>query len=139
METLVTLLFFAIGIAVLVLFLAKYTRRIGDTAITDNFRAAESIAGGQIPARWRNQINLQLKLRKIGIPFPANSSGTGIALIKIQQLYAFFEKSKFFDSEETRSLLLKTLNETRERWRSMAWEEILAESDLAATKHQADR
>jgi len=138
-ETLVTLLFFAIGIAVLVLFLAKYTRRIGDTALTDNFRAAESIAGGQVPARWRTQINLQIKLRKMGVTFPSNISGTDIALKKVQQLYLFFTNSKFFDTEETRSLLLKTLNETRDRWRSMAWEEILAESDLAAIKHQAGR
>ena len=139
MEILVILLIFAIGIALLVLFITKYTRRIGDTALTDNFRAAESIAGRRIPARWRAQINLQIKLRKMGFAFQSKISGTDIALNKIHQLYMFFEKSKFFDTEETRALLLKTLNETRDRWRSMAWEEILEESDSAAAKDKADR
>lgn len=139
MEILVTLLIFSIGIAILVLFLANYTRRIGDTALTDNFRAAESIAGGRIPAKWRTQINLQIKRRRMGFAFQSNNSGSDLALKKINQLYMFFENSKFFDTEEARSLLLKTLNETRDRWRSMAWEEILEESDSAAAKDKADR
>jgi hypothetical protein len=108
--------------AIIVIFLSVYMRRVADVALTEQFRAAESIVSGHIPDRWVVQINRRLTVNKLMPIFQHNRSGTELALRRIDKLIRFFESSPFFESEEARELLLSQLQETRKRWSNMTWE-----------------
>jgi hypothetical protein len=115
---------FVAAILAIVGFLAAYTRRVANVALTDQFRAGETIVNGRIPDQWVAQINRRLASPRF---LRRDASGTELALEKIDKLYRFYEKSPFFENEKTRQLLLEQLRETRERWAKMTWEELVSE------------
>jgi hypothetical protein len=114
--------------AIIVGFLIAYTRRVADVALTDQFRAGETIVNGRIPDQWVAQINRRLASPRF---LRRDVSGTELALDKIDKLYRFYEQSPFFENEKTRDLLLEQLRETRERWAKMTWEELVSEYSAA--------
>jgi hypothetical protein len=118
------LLVFVIAFVLVIIFIAVYTRRVADLALTDQFRAAESITNGNFPKKWYMQINRCLALKRVIPALTPEASGTGQALQKIDRLIRFFEKSPFLENAEARELLLNQLKETRQRWSKMTWEEI---------------
>jgi len=113
-----------VAFAIIAGLLAVYMRRVADIALTDQFRAAESITNGNFPKKWDMQINRRLALKRVIPALTAEASGTEQALQKIDRLIRFFEKSPFFENAEARELLLTQLKETRQRWAKMTWEEI---------------
>jgi hypothetical protein len=74
------------------------------------------------------QINRRLAFPRV---LRRDISGTELALDKIDKLYRFYEKSPFFENEKARELLLEQLQETRERWAKMTWEELMSEYNTA--------
>jgi hypothetical protein len=110
--------------AIIVIFLTVYMRRVADVALTEQFRAAESIVSGHIPDRWVVLINRRLTVNKLMPIFQHNRSGIELALRRIDKLIRFFKNSPFVESEEARELLLSQLQETRKRWINMTWEEL---------------
>jgi hypothetical protein len=113
-----------IAFALVAIFITIYTRRVVDSALTDPFRAAESITNGNFPKKWYMQINRRLALKRVIPALTPEASGTEQALQKIDRLIRFFVKSPFFENAEARELLLTQLKETRQRWAKMTWEEI---------------
>lgn len=118
------LLVFVIAFVLVTIFIVVYTRRVADSALTDQFRAAESITNGNFPKKWYMQINRRLVLKRVIPALTPETSGTEQALQKIDRLIRFFEKSLFFENAAVRELLLTQLKETRQRWSKMTWEEI---------------
>lgn len=120
----------AAGLAftLVIIIIVTYMRRVADMAITDQFRAAESISDGRFPVKWAMQINQRLAYQHLLPVFQPETSGTRQALQKIDRLIRFFEKSPFFENAEARKLLLTQLEETRQRWENMTWEEIEKET-----------
>ena len=114
----------AIAFALVATFIAFYIRRVADLAITDQFRAAESIANGKFPEKWYVQINRRLERNRVLPSFIPATTGIKQALQNIDQLTRFFEKSPFFENAQVRDLLLSQLRETRQGWVNMTWEEI---------------
>jgi hypothetical protein len=125
---LLTFALFVAAILAIVGFLVVYTRRVADVALTDQFRAGEMIVNGRIPDQWVVQINRRLASPRF---LRRDVSGTELALDKIDKLVRFYEKSPFFENEETRDLLLNQLQETRERWAKMTWEKLVSEYNTA--------
>ncbi len=123
----VSLLFLAVVFALIAYLLTVYMRRVTDAALTDKFRAAETIVAGRIPDQWVAQINRRIALRGVTRLFRRNVTRTELALDKIDKLYRFYENSPFFENEEVRKLLLAQLRETRERWAKMRWEELVSD------------
>ncbi len=116
-----------IAFALVAAFIAFYIRRVADLAITDQFRAAESIANGKFPEKWYVQINRRLARNRIFLPFIPETIGMEQALQNIDRLTRFFEKSPFFENAQARELLLSQLREARQRWVAMTWEDISTE------------
>ena len=121
------LLAVVIAFALVAIFIAFYTRRVTDLAITDQFRAAESITNGHLPEKWLEQINRRSATQRLFLVRKPEVSGTGQVLAKIDRLIQFFEKSPFFENVEARDLLLSQLKETHQRWSAMTWEQIESE------------
>jgi hypothetical protein len=121
------LLIIFIALVLVVLLIAIYTRSVADAALTDPFRAAESIANGKFPQKWSAQIERRLALKRQMPGLFPEVSGTSQALQKIDRLIRYFDKSPFFDTAEARELLLSMLKETRQRWSTMTWEDIKRE------------
>ena len=94
--------------------------------LTNQFRAAESIANGQIPDQWIGQINRRLIIDRLLAFLKRESLGKDLALMKLDQLYRTFERSPFFESPEARQMLLAQIQKTREDWDNLTWQEILA-------------
>jgi hypothetical protein len=118
------LLVVVIAFALVVFSISVFTRRVADSALTDQFRAAESITNGRFPEKWLKQINRHQAIQRL-LPFQKpEASETGQSLRKIDRLIQFFEKSPFFENVEARELLLMQLKETRQHWSTMSWEEI---------------
>ena len=130
------LLTFALSVAavfaIIVGFLIAYVRRVADVALTDQFRAAETIVDGRIPDQWVLQINRRIAWESRLPLFRRDVSGTELALAKIDKLYRFYENSPFYENAETRELLLTELRETRGRWAKMTWEELVSEHNGGA-------
>lgn len=118
------LLFFVITFALVTTVIIFYTRWVANSALTDQFRAAESITNGAFPEKWSKQINQRLAYKHLLPVFQPETSGRRQALQKIDRLIRFFEKSLFFENAEARELLLTQLKEVRQRWENMTWEEI---------------
>jgi hypothetical protein len=129
---LLTFALFVAAILAIVGFLVAYTRRVANVALTDQFRAGETIVDGRIPDQWVAQINRRLASPRF---LRRDISGTELALDKIDKLYRFYEKSPFFENEETRELLLEQLRETRERWAKMTWKELVSEYTVDKKQH----
>ena len=126
MSLIVFALFAAAAFAVIVGFVTVYARRVADVALTDQFRAAETIVDGHIPDQWVAQINRRIAWEG-GLPlFRRDVSGTELLLSKIDKLVRFYESSPFYENAETRELLLAQLRETRERWAKMTWAELVS-------------
>ena len=119
-----SLLIIFILFALVVLFIAAYTRAVADAALTDPFRAAESITSGMFPQKWSVQIERRLALKRLMPGIIPEVSGASQALQKIDRLIRYFDQSPFFETAEARELLLTMLKETRQRWLTMTWEEI---------------
>jgi hypothetical protein len=111
----------AAAFAIVVGLIIVYVRRVAGVALTDEFRAAETIVDGRLPSKWAAQINRRLALTRL---LRRNVTGTELALDKIDKLVRFYAKSPFFEDERARKLLLARLQETRERWAKMTWEEL---------------
>jgi hypothetical protein len=124
----VSILVLAVAFTVVTLLLTLYMRGVADVVLTDQFRAAETIVDGRIPDQWVAQINRRLASPRF---LRRDISGTELALDKIDKLYRFYENSPFFENEKTRDLLLEQLQETRERWAKMTWEELVSEYNAA--------
>lgn len=122
-----SVLFLAVAFAIIARLLTVYMRWVADGALTDQFRAAETIVNGRIPDQWVVQINRRIAWRRRMRLLRRDVSGTELALAKIDKLYRFYENSPFFENEEARELLLIQLRETRERWAKITWEELVAE------------
>jgi hypothetical protein len=116
-----------IAFALVAAFIAFYIRRVADLAITDQFRAAESIANGEFPEKWYAQINRRLGRIRVFLPFIPETKGMEQALQNIDRLTRFFENSPFFENAQARELLLSQLREARQRWVAMTWEDISKE------------
>jgi hypothetical protein len=129
----VSILFLATAFAVVTLLLTLYVRRVADVALTDQFRAAETIVNGRVPDQWVVQINRRIAWESRLPLFRRGVSRTELALAKIDKLYRFYERSPFFENEEARELLLTQLRETRERWGKMTWEELVSEQNGGAS------
>jgi hypothetical protein len=126
----VTLLYLVIFVAIftaLILFVYVYGTRLANSAITDQFQAAEAITQHRFPKKWQRQIALRLRLRQ-GFGSLGRSELDAIAkrlaLKKLKTLITFFQKSRFFDSEETREVLLADLERTLTLWQEKSWQEI---------------
>ena len=130
------LLTFALSVAavfaMIVGFLIVYVRRVADVALTDQFRAAETIVNGRVPDKWVLQINRRIAWESRLPLVRRDVSGTELALDKIDKLYRFYENSPFFENEKARELLLTQLRETRERWGKMTWAELVSEHNGGA-------
>jgi hypothetical protein len=111
----------AAAFAIIVGFLTVYVRRVAGVALTDQFRAAETIVNGRLPIKWVAQINRRLASPRF---LRRDVTGTELALDKIDKLARFYEKSPFFEDEQARELLLTQLQETRECLAKMTWEEL---------------
>jgi hypothetical protein len=70
------------------------------------------------------QIDRRLAFNRLTSIFQREPSGTELTFVRIDKLIRFFENSQFFESEDARDLLLSQLQETRERWFNMTWEEL---------------
>ena len=116
-----------IAFAMVAAFIAFYIRRVADIAITDHFRAAESIANGKFPEKWYVQINRRLGQSRVLPSFIPAATGIEQALQNIDRLSRFFEESPFFENAQARELLLTQLRETRRRWEDMTWQDISKE------------
>jgi hypothetical protein len=115
--------------AIMVGFLIVYMRRVADVALTDQFRAAETIVDGRVPDKWVVQINRRITWESRLPLFRRGVSGTELLLAKLDELYRFYENSPFFENAEARELLLTELRETRGRWAKMTWEELVSEHE----------
>ena len=120
---LLTVALFAIVVGIV----TAYMRRVVDVAVTDWFRAAETIVDGHIPDKWVAQINRRIAIGDTIRLFKPRVSKPKLALARIDKLYRYFEKSRFVENAEARELLLGKLRETRECWAKMTWNEIVAE------------
>ena len=118
--------------AIMVGFLIVYMRRVADVALTDQFRAAETIVDGRVPDKWVVQINRRITWESRLPLFRRGVSGTELLLAKLDELYRFYENSPFFENAEARELLLTELRETRGRWAKMTWEELVSEHNGGA-------
>jgi hypothetical protein len=113
--------------AILMVLVSAYMRRVADVALTVPFRAAETIVNGRIPDRWVQRINRRIA-RASRLPLLRRDvSGTELLLVELDKLARFCEKSPFYETAQARELLLAELRDTRERWASMTWEELLSE------------
>jgi hypothetical protein len=121
------LLVVVIAFAMVIIFIITYTRYVADAALTDPFRAAESITNGNFPEKWYTQISQCLALKRLLPVISPEASETEQALQKIDKLIRFFEKSPFYENAVARELLLTRLKETRQHWVQMTWEEIRKE------------
>jgi hypothetical protein len=117
-------LFWIVAFTIIAILITKYLRWVTDVALSDYFREAETILEDRIPDKWVVQINRRLAMNWLTSIFRQNLTGTELALQKIDRLFRFFENSQFFESEDARELLLSQLQETRERWSQMTWEEL---------------
>lgn len=117
-------LFWIVAFIIIAILITKYLRWVTDVALSDYFREAETITESGIPDKWVVQINRRLAMNWLTSIFRQNPTGTELALQKIDRLFRFFENSQFFESEDARELLLSQLQETRERWSQMTWEEL---------------
>ena len=115
---------FVVFIAI-VSFIYSYTTRVANRAITDQFRAAETLVGGQLPKSWRSRIDRRLSLARMLGPLGGSATGRGLALRKLDELERFFEHSRFFETEVAREQLLERFQEIRLRWEQMEWQEIV--------------
>jgi hypothetical protein len=113
-----------IAFSLVVLLIPAYARSVADAALTDQFRAAESISNGRIPEKWAAQINRSLAYKRMAPALLPEASGTKQSLQKLDRLMQYFNKSPFFENAESRELLLNQFKETRQRWLKMTWEEI---------------
>jgi hypothetical protein len=117
-------LFWIVAFIIIAILITKYMRWVTNIALSDYFREAETIVDGGIPDKWIVQINRRLAINWLTSIFRREPSGTDLVMLKIDRLIRFFENSQFFESEDARELLLSQLQETRERWSIMSWEEL---------------
>ena len=102
-----------------------YTNRVAGMAITNKFKAAEAISNGTVPEQWVKQINRHIARKSIMRRLSVRSTTPEELLNKkLDKLYQYFETCPFFESPETRQLLLDELQETRNFWIDKSWEEI---------------
>ncbi len=119
------------GLGAFVLFIAivsfiyTYSTRVANRAITEQFRAAETLVGGRLPKFWRSRIDRRLTLARVLGPLGGSATGEGLALKRLDELKGFFEHSRFFETEEAREELLRQFQEIRMRWETMDWKEIV--------------
>jgi hypothetical protein len=119
------ILLLIIVFAVMAYLLALYARRVANMAITDQFRAGETIVNdGRVPDKWVAQINRRLAGGAIRRS-RHEVGGIELALDKLDRLYRFFENSPFYENAEAREQLLKQLQEVRGRWEEMTWDELV--------------
>jgi hypothetical protein len=111
-------------VAIIIGLVSLYTRRVADVALTDPFRAAETIVNGRIPDRWVLQINRRLALPRV---LRGHVTGTELALAKIDKLVRFYANSPFFENDRARELLLAQLQDTRARWAGSTWDDVVAQ------------
>ena len=103
--------------------ISVYTRRVAGVALTDQFRAAETIVNGRVPERWVRQINRRLALPRF---LRGDVTGTELALAKIDKLVRFYANSPFFENDRARELLIAQLQDTRARWAGLTWADVVA-------------
>jgi hypothetical protein len=128
----VSILSLAVVFAIVAYLLTVYMRRVADVALTDQFRAAETIVDGRVPDKWVVQIKRRIAWESRLPFFRRDVSGTELLLARIDKLYRFYENSPFYENAEARELLLTELRETRERWAKMTWEELVSEHNGGA-------
>jgi hypothetical protein len=126
MSLIVFALFAAAAFAIIVGFVTVYARRVANVALTDQFRAAETIVDGHIPDQWVAQINRRIAWEGRLPLFRRDVSGTELLLSKIDKLVRFYENNPFYENAETRELLLAQLQQTREHWAKMTWAELVS-------------
>ena len=128
-----TLLLTALGLAAAVALIAVYLRRVFDVALTDQFRAAETIYNGRTPPQWVGAISQQLAVRRL-LPWRPTASGAQLAVQRVERLVQFFARGPFFEDEATRARLLADLRQAQTRWAGMTWDQIKAEAAPAANE-----
>ncbi|MCJ8323334.1 MAG: hypothetical protein HRU29_04575 [Rhizobiales bacterium] len=104
--------------------LTHYFRKITDLILTSNFHAAEAISDGWMPSLWLRQINRRLLKSKFILQGSNSFSAEAMALAKLDKLSKFFEQCKLFETEEVREIQLKQIEDTREKWENLTWEQL---------------
>jgi len=128
----VTVTLFIMAFAIVAFILSAYTRRIAEVALTEKFRAAETITEGGVPGEWIATIKRRIARKGMMRFLTGEVSGQQLALAKLDKLCYFYEHSPFFQNEDSRRLLLRRLQETREQWAGATWEELAAASGKVA-------
>src|SRR5688500_2265250 len=77
--------------------LALYARHLLETMLTANFRAAEAISRGRLPAGWAASIGRQAALRRAVLPWLRHPSEAELAARRAASLRRFFSHGTFFE------------------------------------------
>ncbi len=128
MDSFLFFLLLAASLAGVVGLVALYARRVLDTMLTANFRAAEAISRGRTPAEWVVSIGRQAALRRALLPWLRHPSEAELAARRAARLGRFFARGTFFEDEAARALLLDCLAAAAVRWATMTWDAIRAEA-----------
>jgi hypothetical protein len=123
-----TLLIVTLAVAATAGLLALYARSLLDGLVTANFRAAEAISAGRLPAEWVPAIRRQAALRRALLPWLQTPAESALIARRVLRLRRFFERSPFFADEAARSQLLACLSSAGDRWSTMSWEAIRSEA-----------
>lgn len=101
-------------------------------------RAAQCIVEeGRVPEEWARPYRRRLDSlqRKGGSPAEAERIGQRAQarfLRQLDDLTRYFERARCFDTEETRRLVLRSLEERRDQWAAAAWQDLLGHPAPAA-------
>jgi hypothetical protein len=126
MDFAIVILLFVIGFILFTgLILVVYQRVIG-AALTEPFRAAETIVNGGVPTGWLAQINRQLAWRRLFLPKRGGPDAVALLIKKIDRLHRYFENNSFYESIEARQVMLSRLRAARLRWCGLTWTELQA-------------
>ena len=117
----------------LVLFTLGMRRSLGRAmeSIAARHRAAETVLNdGQVPASWveRDRRNLQAARRK-GASAEAiekiGQRGHKRAMKELGRLERYMRTSRLVEDEDSRALILESIERRRDEWAAAGWQEIL--------------
>lgn len=107
----------------------RYAGRVTGGMMTDHFKAAEALLEHErLPEHWIERLLRMERRDRLIQLLPGGRGwqerGEVYLLKQIHQLRAYFSKSPFFDSDETRSMLLAKLDDLIASWESLGLEGI---------------
>ena len=99
--------------------------------IEHRFRAAEAIVNeGQVPEMWVRSFRQRIdKIRQSGGTDDdierVGRQAHQHCLRQLDSLIRFLQDKDFFDSPETRSIVLKSLHQQRDKWATEGWQALI--------------